>query len=111
MLELTLSLRWWQESQNRGLIRDASDDFDPSRIATPFCGVSLAYLEEVAASLDRCLDKSLQPSTRTIMHEIIGPALTKSGGGKRWVNDYDRFQVGWDHPMHEAQELPSVHSA
>ena len=84
-MQLKPSLRWWQVAQQRGLLRDSSDDFNPSRIGSPYCGVSLSYLEALVASVKLVCDESQLPNgtTRDAMQQIIMPALLKSGNGSR----------------------------
>ena len=85
-MKLTPSLQWWRVAQERGLIRDAaSDDFNPSRIATQYCGVSLSYLETLASSIQLVNgERGVQnESTKNSMQQVVMPALVKSGNGTR----------------------------
>ena len=86
-LKAKVSYRWWQIAQGRGLIKDgSSDDFNPSRIGTLYCGVSLAYLEAFIASLNQVYDEYVdlpRGTTAEAMQQIIMPALLKMGNGTR----------------------------
>jgi|LauGreDrversion4_1035100.scaffolds.fasta_scaffold226459_1 hypothetical protein len=86
-LKAKASYRWWQIAQGRGLIKDgSSDDFNPSRISHPYCGVSLAYLEALLASLNQVYEEYAdlpRGTTADAMQQIILPSLLKLGNGTR----------------------------
>ena len=86
-LKVKASYRWWQIAQGRGLIKEgSSDDFNPSRIGLPYCGVSLAYLEAFLSSLNQVYDEYSElprKTTAEAMQQLILPALLKAGNGTR----------------------------
>ena len=89
LVELTPSLEWWRVAEQRGLLRTHSDatqgGVNTSQVAAPLCGVSLAYLESLASSLQPVQEERGPPneSTRDTMQQVIMPALLKKGQGKR----------------------------
>lgn len=86
MLEETSSLVWRRVAQQLGLVRDQSsaqpDVFDPSRLPSFLCGVSLSYLEALASSL-HSIPGASDLSTGDVMQQILLPAIPKLGKGNR----------------------------
>ncbi len=76
-------------AQQKGLVRDSTDaqDFNPARVGTQFCGVSLAYLEALAETIDLVQDErgvANEGTTCTeVMLQLVMPALSKKGKSTR----------------------------